>query len=592
MRLRRLVLALVLLALASSSCAYYNTFYLARKYYFKATEGEPYQVDRPGGGQAQNFTRSIDYSKKVLGSYPNSKWVDDAYLLWARGLIGREDPLQTIAMLQDFPTRFPKSDQKPAAEFFLGLAYRQARKYPQAVGAFDQFLAMAPKHELVPYAYYEKSRALMSLQRYGDAAAAAGKLLERYPKHVLADRALLQRAEARFQQGDYMAARADYKLIGARATNDEERFQYFMREVDCLETARKYDDALAVLRSELSHTPPPQAPQPGQLPPPGADRYGRISLRIGTVQLLAGRLEEALKEYEGVLKDYPKSQLGAEAQYRIGYAYETVGEDFARANIEYAAVKEQMASSQFATQATQRAQNLDRIAQYRTGGGADSLERKAEASFLTAELYLFQLDRPQRAIEEYRKVADSGSGPSITARALTAEAWVRSRKLDDPRGADSLFWKVVREYPATEAQLAARDYLEAEGTPVPDSLIKMPKPKPVVAPADTTRLTPIPGDSLKLGRPVVPVQPALSAADSLLMLRRRARDERMPPGFSPDGRPGSLGENGRLPIGAPGYVPPDTTHGTPADTTHPGPPAPPPANPPAPADTTGRRDRG
>jgi hypothetical protein len=75
-RLRRYVLALALgaSAFAASSCAYYNTFYLARKYYFKATGGAPYPVD--GGaannstnpGAAPNFQKSIDYSKKLLAT--------------------------------------------------------------------------------------------------------------------------------------------------------------------------------------------------------------------------------------------------------------------------------------------------------------------------------------------------------------------------------------------------------------------------------------------------------------------------------------------------------------------------------------------
>ncbi len=589
--MQRIFFLLLLLAFTASSCAYYNTFHLARKYYFRATEGAPYLVERQGGAQAQNFTRSIDYSKKVLGNYPTSKWVDDAYLLWARGLIGREDPLQTVTMLQDFASRFPKSDLKPEAQFFLGLALRQARKHTQSVGALDDFLAQAPKHPLVPYAHYERSRAMMSLQRYAEAASAAGEILERFPKHALADRALRQRAEARFQQGEFLAARADYKLIGARAPNDEERFQYLMREVDCLETARQYDAALEVLRSELSHTPPPAAPAPGQLPPAGADRYGRIELRIGTSHLLAGRLTDALEEYAGVLKDYPKSQLGAESQYRIGYAYETLGEDFDRARIEYAATKEQLASSQFATQASQRLQNLERIAQYRTGGGADSLERKAEAAFLTAELYLFQLDRPERALEEYQKLAAEHQGTAVAARAYLAEGWVRSRKLNDVSGGDSLFWKVVREYPATEAQLSARDYLEEKGATVPESLIQLPKPKPVpVAVADTTKLTPIPADSLKLGRPLSPTR---SAADSLLLLRRRAFEENpFPPGVRPDGTLGPGGERGQLPLGAPAgpiYPPitPPLTPSTPPDTTRVNPPV----NPPAPSDTSGQGGR-
>ena len=39
------------LALLSSSCAYYNTYYLARKYYTTATEGSPYPVEKPTGAQ-------------------------------------------------------------------------------------------------------------------------------------------------------------------------------------------------------------------------------------------------------------------------------------------------------------------------------------------------------------------------------------------------------------------------------------------------------------------------------------------------------------------------------------------------------------
>ena len=128
---RRFTLLVLLLATVSS-CAYYNTFYLARKYYMKATDGQPYEVDRDNTTQRPNYTKSADYAKKLLGVYPRSKYVDDAWLMWAKSLIGTDDPLKAVAMLQEFETRFPKSDVRPDAEFFLGLAYRAARKHEQA----------------------------------------------------------------------------------------------------------------------------------------------------------------------------------------------------------------------------------------------------------------------------------------------------------------------------------------------------------------------------------------------------------------------------------------------------------------------------
>jgi tetratricopeptide (TPR) repeat protein len=561
------LLTLAALAALAGSCAYYNTFYLARRYYYRATDGQPYDVGRASSAQAQNYTKAIDYSKKVLGTYPKSKWVDDAYLMWAKGLIGRDDPLQSVTMLQDFGVNFPKSDLKPEAAFFLGLAYRNARRYPQAIAAFDEFLTLAPKNELVPYAHYERSLALTSMQRYGEAAAAAGQLLEKYPRHLLHDRALRQRAESRLQQGDYDGARADFHAIGELAVNDEDRFQFLMREVDCLESGRRYDDELAALRNELSHTPPPPEPTPGQLPPAGYDHYGRLVLRVGTTHLLAGRTKEALTEYESAMKDFPKTAISAEAQYRIGFTYETGGDDFDRALQEYAKVKEEFGQSAYTQQAQQRADNLQRIMQYRHGGGADSLEKKTEAAFLTAELYLFQLNKPDRALEEYAKISDAFPGTPSAGRALNAQAWVLSRKLDRPREADSLFWIVVRKYPATEAQLAARDYLEVKGENVPDTLIVMPAPPPPqTMAADTARaLQPPPANVPPIGTG------AFAPTDSLRLRGLRPGGEMrpggprpddprmyppMPPGFMPD----SLGHRmGRSPLMPPDSMPGDTT---------------------------------
>src|SRR5262249_47535276 len=137
---------------------------------------------------------------------------------------------------------------------------------------------------------------------------------------------------------------------------------------------------------------------------------------------------------------------------------------------------DQAGGTTFADQAASRLANLDRITQFRSAGG-DSTEKKAESAFMVAELYLFQLDKPDRALEQYRKIRQDFTAPAIAGKAINAEAWVLSRKPDHRRAADSLFWEVVNHYPATEAQLAARDYLEAEGISVPEHLIKLPEPK-------------------------------------------------------------------------------------------------------------------
>jgi TolA-binding protein len=506
-----------------SSCAYYNTFYLAQRYYERGAGDLPYPVERPDAQASNEYRRSIDYSKKLLAQYPKSKWVDDAYLLWARALLGRDDPLQTVNMLEGFNERFPDSPLRNEARFYLGVGYRNARKYEPALAALDTFIARVPRHELIPYAYLERARALTALDRHDEAAQSAAVIIEEHPKSGLQFQAFTARAEARLEGGRHEEAQADFKALGSRSRTDEERLGYLLREADCLEAARAYDRELALLEDALSYEVEPTRPDSGavrtaQQLQPGLDRFGRILMRIGTAHLLAGRLADAIGSYRRIVEDYPKTPLGAEAQYRIGYAYETLGDDFTTARTEYDKVKDQTGATGFGIQAMQRSQNLARLEQFRAAAD-DSSGQQADAGFVLAEQYLFQLDKPERALEEYRRISREYPGTAVAAKALTAEAWVLSRKMDRRAEADSVFWKVVREYPATEGQLAARDYLEETGQRVPEGLIVLPKapappPQPEPAPAPAV---PAPADTVfgPGGQGRSPFAPRMSPADSL-----------------------------------------------------------------------------
>jgi tetratricopeptide (TPR) repeat protein len=546
---RRWLLAGLALLMAASSCAYYNTFYLARKNYFLGTSGEPYPIDQNLQNRAQ-FTRSMDFSKKVLTQYPNSKWVDDAYVLWACSLLGQDDPIKTVTMLEDFPVRFPNSPIRNEATFYLGVGYRQSRKYRNAVRSFDEFLKEAPKHKLAPYAHFERSRALMALDEPAEAAQAATRVLEDFPKSSLADRARIARADALFEARQFESSRADYQYLGDRAETDEERLRFLLREADCLEAGQKYEDALSLLGDAITYERPPvltdttggRVAQVQQVP--GYDRYGRLLNRIGTVQLTAGRLQLALDAYRRVVEDYPRDPLATEAQFRIGYAYETLGDDFDRARTEYQAARIQGGQVGFGLQADERLRNLERLAQFR-GEGQDSTERFVEAGFLLAEQYLFELDKPERALEEYQKIAHENPGTTSEAKALNAQAWVLSRKYQRHAQADSIFWYVIHNHPATEAQLAARDYLEMEGKEVPAELIKFPEP-PVVVQDTMPPLTPVPDSVPGIGE--------LGHPDSLTKLGRAPS----PPGVAPDNAPPDGGFEPDEPVLAPALIAADS----------------------------------
>jgi len=206
-------------------------------------------------------------------------------------------------------------------------------------------------------------------------------------------------------------------------------------------------------------------------------------VRIGGAKVRKGEVESAIEDYRSVVRDYARTPLAAEAQYRIAYAYETAADNFELARTEYGKVQG-VASSTFADSAQKRLASLERLAKF-ASTVKDTVEGKAETAFLLAEQYLFQINKPERALDEYRRIEQQFKHTPWAAKAIVAQAWVLSRKLDRRAEADSLFWVVVRKHAATEAQLAARDYLEMEGAEVPEKLIKLPVLQ--LAHADTVR---------------------------------------------------------------------------------------------------------
>ena len=200
-----------------------------------ALRGGPRRLDA-----APNYNKSADYSKKLLGVYPKSKWVDDAWLhvgalahRHRRSAQGRRDAARSSRRASR------RATCRPDAEFFLGLAVpRGAHATSSSVDRVRQVpAAQAPRHELAPYAYYERSKALMSLRalpgggRVGRAGARSAG-----PAHVLADRGAppARRGALPAARPGRVRARTSATIGADRALNDDDRLRYLLREVDCL----------------------------------------------------------------------------------------------------------------------------------------------------------------------------------------------------------------------------------------------------------------------------------------------------------------------------------------------------------------------
>lgn len=586
----------VLVFLVLGGCAYYNTFYLAKKYYGegqKAQEQAP--TDQPTPGAISKYELTIRQCNKLLTDYPKSKYVDDAAYLLGASTYGKGDYRDALRQLQDFSARFPKSPFLPDARFLEGLAHYRLRQYAKADSILRAVNDAYPKFRQRWALYYYAGETRDGMKQYGAAAAWYRRAFEAAEKRRQRGIALTSLADALVSADrDDSAA-----VVYAQAMKVEERaplrFDIALKRGEALVRLKRYDEAFDFYRSLR-----PLAP--------AERREAELELRINDCLALLGRHEEAIAGYRDLIEKNPHSNVAHEAQFEIGYIYESRLNDFDAAAREYDKLKTEPPST-FGDQAARRSRNLTALKSYREKVEADTTQAAARAAFLLGELYYFQLNRVDSAFQQYELVEKEFPRSPYAPKAGYARLWITMQDRGDTAVAAALADSVARRYRGSDyvesalylwknwsGRADARTVLLDSLLEHPDtsmaSVYREPEPEPepeLQAARDTTRqeqaqLTP---EQLKAYRD------SLEEVRMLLLEQGRAfyrkRKMAVPGRYEGGGEPrvaadsAAHGTSVADPTGtAPGArAPADTTRAVegppaPADTTRARPPPPPP----------------
>jgi TolA-binding protein len=626
-RTARALLAAAFLALAAGSpgCAYYNTFFLAKKHFNQALRDEKLNTTgKLSPVAATNYEKAIKQCSKVLQRHAGSKWADDALFLMGRSYFGREEYGQARRWFEELVAKYPKSDFVPEARFWVGRTWLAEENLENARSEFEKVLADYPNFEQQDEVYFFLAEVELSQENYAAAVERYETLVSRFSKSEYVPDALIRIGDARFSEKKYDLAEKSYQRAMSRTRDARDRFDARLKVGQALEQQDRHKEALETYRQmawelvprdklnailsgadyvpdpatglnqpsgELPGTyidengnvvqPNPAFPRnnpaisPGTSPddpqnfdpnnPPQVNpNYGpdgnqasrlavsaavqanplaselpRVLLRQGMSLSEVGETEEAIKIFKAITGAYPRTSEAAEAQYRIGYIQEVALEDYAAARLAYDAVRQQ-GTSIFSEQARRRAEGLARLVALQaadtleaTPGATNTQADAAEKDFLAAELYYFQQDKPDKALEQYALVEKNYPATPFAARAALARAWILTFAMEDTAAGRQAYEDVMEQYPRTEQAGIARQILTGEAPvkerPVvpPDSLLARMPPDSAFAPgfADTlsTAFQPPlgPADSVAAGMnprqplvEVVPVDPLASTKGS------------------------------------------------------------------------------
>ena len=429
-------LGLLSLVILTAGCAYFNTFYLAKKYYREGKKAQERSIlESVAPEAATRYDMTIRQCQKVLADYPTSKWADDASFLLSAATYGKGDNVVAIRRLEEFREKFPKSPFLPEARLILGLAHLKRRDYAEADSIFESCDRDYPKLERRGELYFHAGESRAAQRDYRLALAW-------YDRAVNTAKSRRERSNALRRTGDALVAsgRPDRAIdVYAEALRSEERSKYrldiALRRAEALRDLERYDDAVSLLEQW----------RPNAI---AEKREGELLLRLHDVRARVGKTNEAINGYRRLIETYPNTPVAADAQFRIGYLFESALNDFDGAAKEYEKLKTGP-PSEFQAQANRRSQGLAALKKYRETLGADTTQAKARSAFLMAELYYFQLERPDSALLQYSMVESQYPQSVYAPKSAYARLWITALDRSDTLAVGTMTDSMATRYRGT-----------------------------------------------------------------------------------------------------------------------------------------------
>jgi tetratricopeptide (TPR) repeat protein len=412
--------SLIFATLLATSCAYFNTFYNTENYFKEAEKiyREQGQLTREA---STNYNKVIEKSSKIFEYYKTSPFVDDALFYTAIAYKRLGNYSQAKIKFEELFKYFPNSKYRKKAllEYvdllitmnYLDEANATIKKNPELVKDQD-FLAVKSKLLYVNGEY----RDLLNLVNDN------WKALQKNPsKKAIYSLAL----EAAVKTGNIDMAERVLKQLEKLVSSDNERAYLMTTRATILANKGDYEQSIKVLEESNF--------------PENSIQYRNIKYEKARILTQAGLYDRALEELKAIEEKSIRDSVYFKALFLKGKIMETL-DSLSTALSIYQDLRNFPISQAMREEVELRYKTLLEVS-------SDTLEESDESKLRKAELFLYDLKNPEKALKIYEELTQNAKSENVKLKALYAEMLVYLYHLKNEEKAREIAERIVSEYP-------------------------------------------------------------------------------------------------------------------------------------------------
>ena len=430
-------------SLLLSSCAYFNTFYNAERYFKQADLIRLEKSDKAIPLRAMdNYGKTIQKCKVVISEYPESKFVNEAILLMAKAQFYRTEYDNAISNLKLISEK-GNTDQVAEAKYWSAACKWKKGKTQTAIEELQSIIKKSQKNELIAQSHLSLADIFSEMNQNNEflfhLEAGASAIKDRGKKGVVYN----QLAEIAFNNENYSVAESAYKEVIKNSLTKE---KIENAQLQILKISRILGDHKSVERKIKTML----------IDEKFKNIKGSLEIELAQLYMDQNDIDNSVVRLESIVNDYPSTETSAEAYYLLGAMYLSEFWDPVMAKEKFNLVKKEFSRSEFGPFSDTKIKAIDKyvdalalLKKYDvkldtlsndslimdSSKVVDFLPKKSihELLYLLGDIETFSFDRVDSGIVYFERILEQDSSSQYYPKALFTLSMIYAELADSSK---------------------------------------------------------------------------------------------------------------------------------------------------------------